>query len=156
MMTQKEMLKGLSSIIHLNQLCEGCLVGKQLRKSFLEESTSKASQPLQKIHTYICGPIKPYSFDKKRIYSIYFLFMISIKSWLYFLKEKYCHLATCDPIVFEEAINDEKWRIVTDEEIALIEKNNTWKLVPRTKQKKLIGVKLIYKEKKCQKKRREV
>ena len=131
MMTQKEMLKGLSSIIHLNQLCEGCLVGKQLRKSFPEESTSKASQPLQKIHTYICGPIKPYSFDKKRIYSIYFLFMISIKTWLYFLKEKYCHLATCDPIVFEETIKDEKWRIAMDGEIVLIEKNRFLNQVER-------------------------
>ena len=29
MMAQKEMLKGLPYIIHPNQLCEGCLVGKQ-------------------------------------------------------------------------------------------------------------------------------
>jgi hypothetical protein len=56
--------------------------------------------------------------------------------------------------VFEEAINDEKWRIIMDEEIASIEKNNTWKLVPRTKEKKLIGVKLIYKEKKMSKEKK--
>jgi hypothetical protein len=35
-----------------------------------------------------------------------------------------------------------------DKEIALVEKNNTWKLVPRPKKKKPIGVKWIYKEKK--------
>ena len=46
MMTQKEMLKGLQSIIHPNQLCEGCLVGKQFCKSFLKKSTSRANQPL--------------------------------------------------------------------------------------------------------------
>jgi hypothetical protein len=46
MMTQKEMLKGLQSIIHQNQLCEGCLVGKQFCKSFLKKSTSRANQPL--------------------------------------------------------------------------------------------------------------
>jgi hypothetical protein len=40
MMAQKEMLKGLPSIIHPNKLCEGCLVGKQFRKSFLKEFTS--------------------------------------------------------------------------------------------------------------------
>jgi len=34
----------------------------------------------------------------------------------------YCYLATCDPIVFEEAINNEKIKIVMNEEIALIEK----------------------------------
>jgi hypothetical protein len=43
--------------------------------------------------------------------------------------------------VFEEAINDEMWRIAIDEEIASIKKNNTWKLVSRSKEKKLIGVK---------------
>ena len=37
----------------------------------------------------------------------------------------YCYLATCDPIVFGEAIKDVKWRIVMDEEIASIEKNDT-------------------------------
>jgi hypothetical protein len=46
MMAQKDMLKGLSFIIHSNQLCEGCLVGKQFRKRFPNESISRASQPL--------------------------------------------------------------------------------------------------------------
>jgi hypothetical protein len=50
--------------------------------------------------------------------------------------------------VFEEEIKDEKWRIAIDEKIASIKKNNTWKLVPISKEKKLIGVKWIYKEKK--------
>jgi len=53
----------------------------------------------------------------------------------------YCHLAICESIVFEKSIKDEKWRITMDEEIASIEKNDTWKLVPRPKGKKLIGVK---------------
>jgi hypothetical protein len=35
-----------------------------------------------------------------------------------------------------------------DEKIASIEKNDTWKLVPRPSGKKPIGVKWIYKEKK--------
>jgi hypothetical protein len=43
MMTQKEMLKGLSSIEHPNQLCEEYLAGKQFCKSFPKESTSRAS-----------------------------------------------------------------------------------------------------------------
>jgi len=50
-----------------------------------------------------------------------------------------CHLATCDSIMFEEAIKDRKWRIAMDEEITSIEKNNTWKLVPRQKKKKKRG-----------------
>jgi len=35
-----------------------------------------------------------------------------------------------------------------DEEIASIKKIDTWKLIPRPKRKKQIGVKWIYKEKK--------
>jgi len=82
-MTQKEMLKGLPSIIHSNQLCEWCLVGKQFHKSFPKKSTSRASQLLQEIHVDICGPIKLYSFSK----NLYFLFVIDDYS-RYFLKER--------------------------------------------------------------------
>jgi len=59
----------------------------------------------------------------------------------------YCHLTICYPIVFEEK-KDGKWRITIDEETALIEKNDTWKLVSKQSGKKPIGVKWIYKEKK--------
>ena len=47
----------------------------------------------------------------------------------------YCYLAIY-PIVFEEEIKDEKWRISIAEEIESIKKNNIWKLVPRPKKKK--------------------
>ena len=63
MMALKEMLKGLPSIIHPNQLCERCLVGKQFYKIFLNESTLRENQPLQEIHADVCSPIKPCLFD---------------------------------------------------------------------------------------------
>jgi hypothetical protein len=50
--------------------------------------------------------------------------------------------------VFKEVIKDAKWRIVVDEKIASIEKNDTWRLIRRPNRKKPIGVKWIYKEKK--------
>jgi hypothetical protein len=68
------MLKALLSIIHPNQLCEGCLMGKQFHKSFSKESTSRANQPLQEIHVNIYGPIKPCSFGKNS----YFLLLLII------------------------------------------------------------------------------
>jgi hypothetical protein len=49
--------------------------------------------------------------------------------------------------MFEEAINDAKWRVVINE-ITSTEKNDIWRLVPRPNRKKLIGVKWIYKKKK--------
>jgi len=67
MMMKKERLKGLPSIKHLNQLREGCLVGKQFYKSFSKEFASRTSQPLQEIHTEVCDPIQPCLFDKNFI-----------------------------------------------------------------------------------------
>jgi hypothetical protein len=81
------MLKGLSSIIHPNQLCEGCLVGKQFHKSFPKESTLKVSQPLQEIHVDVWSPIKLCLFGKN-LYFLLFINDYSRKTWVYFLKEK--------------------------------------------------------------------
>jgi len=49
----------------------------------------------------------------------------------------YYYLATCDTIVFEKAINDTKWRIDMDEEIASIENNNIWKIGSYIKRKEV-------------------
>jgi hypothetical protein len=66
------MLKGQPSIIHPNQLCVGCLMGKQFHKSFSKESTLRANEPLQEIHADVCGPMKPYLFCKKIIFSTFY------------------------------------------------------------------------------------
>ncbi|XP_073223450.1 uncharacterized protein [Cicer arietinum] len=64
-MGEKSMVKGMPSINHLSQLCEGCLLGKQARKSFPKEATSRTTKPLQLVHTDLCGPINPSSFGNK-------------------------------------------------------------------------------------------
>nr|GEW90530.1 retrovirus-related Pol polyprotein from transposon TNT 1-94 [Tanacetum cinerariifolium] len=83
----KGMVKGLDHIDHPNQVCEGCLFGKHARSSFLKESTSRAKEPLQLIHTDLCGPISPPSHGKN-IYFMLFIDDYSRKTWVYFLKEK--------------------------------------------------------------------
>ncbi|GKV53225.1 hypothetical protein SLEP1_g59761, partial [Rubroshorea leprosula] len=45
------MVKGLPSVNQPDQLCEGCLLGKQSRKSFPKQSQSRAMRPLQLVHT---------------------------------------------------------------------------------------------------------
>ncbi|KAH9719925.1 hypothetical protein KPL70_005931 [Citrus sinensis] len=60
---KKNMVKGLSYINHPDQLCEGCLLGKQFRKSFPNESNSRAQKPFKLIHTDVCGPFKPNSLE---------------------------------------------------------------------------------------------
>ncbi|XP_075494809.1 putative mitochondrial protein AtMg00820 [Primulina tabacum] len=53
----------------------------------------------------------------------------------------------CDPMAFEDAVKESKWRKVMNEEIAAIEKNNTWELIELPAGQKTIGVKGVYKTK---------
>ncbi|KAH9650224.1 hypothetical protein KPL70_026286 [Citrus sinensis] len=55
--------------------------------------------------------------------------------------------ADCEPVNFQEAALDEKWRIVMDEEIKAIVKNDTCELSTLPKGHKVIGVKWVYKTK---------
>ena len=81
------MVRGLPYIEHPNQLCTGCLHGKQSRKSFPKEASTRATKSLQLVHTDVCGPIKPSSLGKS---NYFFLFIddFSRKTWVYFLKQK--------------------------------------------------------------------
>jgi hypothetical protein len=57
------------------------------------------------------------------------------------------HLAlssTIEPKSFEEARKDEFWNKYMDEELDQIEKNDTWELVLRTKNKNVIGTKWVF------------
>lgn len=65
LLAQKGMLMGLPFIDQPDQLCGGCLVGKQFRNGFPKGTTSRASGPLQPVHADVCGPIKSSSFGKK-------------------------------------------------------------------------------------------
>ena len=57
----------------------------------------------------------------------------------------YCHVD--DPIHFEEAVKEEKWIEVMNEEIGAIEKSNIWELLDLPKGKEVIGLKWVYKTK---------
>ncbi|KAM2065114.1 hypothetical protein EV1_027910 [Malus domestica] len=81
------MVRGLPCISHPDQVCEGCLLGKQFRKSFPKESTTRTQKPLELIHTDVCGPIKPSSWGKNN-YFLLFIDDFSRKTWVYFLKQK--------------------------------------------------------------------
>ena len=58
-----------------------------------------------------------------------------------------CNFCVVEPENFEEAIKLEVWKKAMEEEIRVIEKNKTWELVERPKEKEVIGVKWIYKTK---------
>ena len=59
----------------------------------------------------------------------------------------FCLFADCEPVNFQEAALDGKWRIAMDEEIKAIVKNDTWELTTLPKDLKAIGVKWVYKKK---------
>ncbi|GAU34810.1 hypothetical protein TSUD_394360 [Trifolium subterraneum] len=115
LVSKKEMVRGLPYINHPNQVCEGCLLGKQFKMSFPNESSSRAQKSLKLIHTDVCGPIKPRSLGKSN-YFLLFVDDFSRKTWVYFLKEK--------SEVFE---NFKKFK-------ALVEKESGRLTVPRSPQ----------------------
>jgi hypothetical protein len=56
-------------------------------------------------------------------------------------------LSMIEPTNFEEASKEEEWIRAMNEELDQIEKNNTWKLVPRPENKNVIGSKWVFKNK---------
>ncbi|RVW26239.1 Retrovirus-related Pol polyprotein from transposon TNT 1-94 [Vitis vinifera] len=56
-------------------------------------------------------------------------------------------LFVADPTTFEEAVEKEEWCSAMKEEIAAIEKNETWELVELPEDKNVIGVKWVFRTK---------
>jgi hypothetical protein len=55
-------------------------------------------------------------------------------------------LSTIEPNCFEESNKDEFWNKAMDEELDQIEKNDTWELVPRPKNKNVIDTKWVFRK----------
>nr|GEX06823.1 hypothetical protein [Tanacetum cinerariifolium] len=51
--------KGVPVTKHQDQLCESCMLRKQIKKSFSKKATYKASKILEMVHGDICGAITP-------------------------------------------------------------------------------------------------
>ncbi|KAD4585292.1 hypothetical protein E3N88_22893 [Mikania micrantha] len=86
-MNKKDLVRGLPCITHPKQVCEGCLVAKQTRKSFPKEAQWRATEPLELIHADLCGPITPQTKGGNK----YFLLLVDDYSrymWIYLLKSK--------------------------------------------------------------------
>ncbi|KAM1130901.1 hypothetical protein ACFX19_046196 [Malus domestica] len=57
----------------------------------------------------------------------------------------FCLFVDCEPVDFQEAVQDTKWRKAMDEEIEVIQKNDIWELAILPKEYKVIEVKWVYK-----------
>eukprot|EP00253_Pinus_taeda_P001991 PITA_01991 len=87
LLSRKGMVKGLPLIEKPGSLCEGCILGKQHRESFPSGKSIRAKEPLEIIHSDLCGPMQAASLAGNQ----YFLTLIddfTRKTWVYFLKKK--------------------------------------------------------------------
>ena len=60
----------------------------------------------------------------------------------------FCLFVDSEPLNFEEAMRDKRWRQAMEKEIKAIEKNNTWELSTLPMGHKAVGDKWVYKKKK--------
>ena len=67
MLVRKNMVKGLPSIHHPEQLCEACTLEKHHRLPFAAEQRH-AIQPLELIHSDVCGPMNILSNGNNRYF----------------------------------------------------------------------------------------
>jgi transposase InsO family protein len=58
-----------------------------------------------------------------------------------------CNVAVCEPACCEEALKDPKWKKAMEEEMSMIQKNQTWELVDKPGDRKIIGVKWVFRTK---------
>ena len=57
----------------------------------------------------------------------------------------FCLYVDHEPLTFQEAGEEDCWRLAMEEEIHVIQKNDTWELSALPPKKKMIGVKQVYK-----------
>ncbi|WZY88683.1 hypothetical protein YC2023_045418 [Brassica napus] len=58
-----------------------------------------------------------------------------------------CNIAVFEPGEYEDAEKDQSWVEAMNEELRMIDKNDTWQLVDRPSDRKIIGVKWVYRTK---------
>lgn len=59
LMCKNKMVYGLPNVSQPKEVCKGCLVSKQTRKSFPQKANYTAEKALQLVHGDLCGPIEP-------------------------------------------------------------------------------------------------
>lgn len=86
-MHQKGMVAHLPAISEMKDTCAACMMGKQQRKAFPQESKNRAKAPLELVHADLCGKMPTQALGG----SSYFMLIVddySRKMWVYFLRDK--------------------------------------------------------------------
>jgi hypothetical protein len=86
-LAEKEMVKGMPKIDKVDQVCDGCLAGKQRRSPFPNVAKFRAKSRLELVHGDPCGPVTPSTPSGKK----YFFLLVDDLSrymWLLLLDTK--------------------------------------------------------------------
>nr|AAP44677.1 putative gag-pol polyprotein [Oryza sativa Japonica Group] len=86
-LADKDMVRGLPRIEHVEQLCDGCIISKHRRSPFPTRAVYRATDRLDLVHGDLCGPISPATPGGKS----YFLLLVDDHSrymWLVLLARK--------------------------------------------------------------------
>ena len=86
-LVSKGMVSGLPKIQIPNEICDGCLVGKQSRNVFNKALPMRSSNVLDVVHSDVCGPFDEKSLGGNR-YFITFVDEYSRKMWIYLIQTK--------------------------------------------------------------------
>jgi hypothetical protein len=71
-LSAKEMVRGLPCLDHVEQFCDVCVLTKQRRLPFPQQSSFRAKERLELVHGDLCGPVTPATPGGRR----YFLLLV--------------------------------------------------------------------------------
>jgi hypothetical protein len=86
-MAAQQMVRGLPLLDQVDQVCDGCLIGKQRRASFPAQAKYRAKHAIDLVHGDLCGPVTPATPSGNK----YFLLLVDDMSrfmWLRMLSSK--------------------------------------------------------------------
>jgi hypothetical protein len=86
-LSAKGMVRGLPSLDHVEQFCDVCVLTKQRRLPFPQQSSFRAKERLELVHGDLCGPVTPTTPGGRR----YFLLLVDDLSrymWVLILGSK--------------------------------------------------------------------
>ena len=67
----QDMVTGIPSLKMPVKLCEGCLVGKQFRNSFVSTMSMRSSYILEVVHSDVCGPFEEHTIGEKKYFVLF-------------------------------------------------------------------------------------
>ena len=88
-LTKKNLVTGMriDDSVSSEKICESCVIGKMHKQCFPKVSQHRATQPMELIHTDLCGPMQVESMGGSR-YVLMFTDDLSRYTTAYFLKNK--------------------------------------------------------------------